>query len=218
MTENPVEITWARLRDRARTTPQKVNLDLAVAHLAPDPYNVFVDLLDQALRWSAQNMARNKNIFDELNEDQLTMLLLAPLQGMGFFAYHDANIGGHCDISVEFDDDMIWLGEAKKHSDYGTLYGGFQQLADRYSTGLRGQDCGGFVIYIRNRDAGAVMRNWMEYLGANFPGIASAYDNDTLLGSSSHPHSGSGRLLHVGHYPVVLHHQPTDTEPPPARK
>ena len=212
------EITWKALRDRARTTPQKLGLDLAVAHLAPDPYATFVELVNRGLLWSATQLASNKNIVQGMNEDQLTTLLLAPLLGAGFAGYHDANFGGHCDIYIEFDDERVWLGEAKIHSDYGTLYGGFQQLAERYSTGLEGQDRGGFIVYIFNKNAGSVMKTWLEYLGANFDGLTSTYDVQSLVGQTIHPHVGSGRPLSVVHYPVALHHKPTDVNPPPRRK
>jgi hypothetical protein len=212
------EITWKSLRDRARTIPQKLGLDLAIAHLSPDPYATFIDLVNRGILWSSTQLSKNKNIVQGMNEDQLTTLLLAPLLGAGFIGYHDANVGGHCDIYVEFDDERIWLGEAKIHSDYGTLYGGFQQLSERYSTGLAGQDRGGFIIYIFNKNAGLVMKTWLDYLAENFSGIKMEFDPNTMVGETAHAHVGSGRSMGVVHYPVVLHHDPTDVKPPPPRK
>jgi len=211
------EITWKQIRDRARTTGQKLSLDLAVLYLDPNPYHKFIELVQRGMVWTTREMARNKNIVDGMSEDQLTMLLLAPLTGAGFAAYHDVNVGGHCDIYVEYDDELIWLAEAKIHSSYGYLYKGFCQLADRYSTGLAGQDEGGLVIYIFNDNAKAVMEAWLKYLGGNCPTIKVEFDSETLVGRTEHLHSGSGRLMKISHFPTVLHHKPSDTLPTPKR-
>lgn len=87
------EITWKELRARARTIPQKLSLDLSVIHLAANPTNEFFKLADQGIVWATRELSRSKNIIGDMGEDQLTTLLLAPLTGAGFSAYHDINVG-----------------------------------------------------------------------------------------------------------------------------
>lgn len=213
-----MEVTWKQLHDRARTIPQKLCLELAALHLTTNPHSEFVKLVHRGMVWSTRELARNKNIIEGMTEDQLTLLLLAPLKGAGFAAYHDANVGGHCDISIEFDDDVVWLGEAKKHASYGDLLGGFRQLADRYSSGLVGQLDGGLVIYVFNKNAKSVMENWLAYLKDNVALKSCSFDESSLIGLSVSQHVGSGNDIIVCHYPAVLFHDPTDVQPAPKRK
>ena len=62
------------------------------------------------------------------------------------------------------------------------------------------------------------MRTWLDYLGENVSDMTKIYDADAMFGQTTHPHVGSGRELHVVHYPVALYHKPTDVNPPPPRK
>jgi hypothetical protein len=212
------EITLKDLYANARTTPQKISLEILTLQFHQDKYPLFVALIEKAIGWCAKEMAKNKNITGNLDEDSISTIIGGYLKSMGFFVYHDANQGGHCDLSIEYDDDLLWLAEAKKFTSYGKLYGGFQQLVDRYSSGLKGQDRGGFLIYILDRDAKSILIEWIKYLSDNFSGIKCDVDHDELSAYSTHAHSGSGREIGVRHLPFVLLHAPTDTQKPPKRK
>ena len=126
--------SWAQLEFAAKTTPDRVRLQLmrGVAN-----YAEFSNLIETAINFSIGEMVKEKNIINpagelksRLDEDQLTLMLSKPLKGMGFDISHSKNIGGNCDVSIEGNSEMLWLGEAKIYSGYGKLMGGFQQLCD----------------------------------------------------------------------------------------
>ncbi len=204
---------------RQSSVPAKIMIDLQMCVKFEEEYSRFVKLVEEALDFSIHMMVPQKNVLAGLDEDKLTTFLLAPIKSMGFSANHDTNVGGHCDISIFGTANMMWLGEAKIHSSYDKTLGGFQQLLDRYSTGLPDQDSGGVIIYHDKENTKAMMDNWRDYLEQYDPDCTvSVLPNRPLEFRSVHTHKGSGLDFNVRHTPVVLYHQPTDDKPRPKRK
>ena len=107
---------------------------------------------------------------------------------------------------------FLWLAEAKKHSSYSWLDKGFQQLATRYSTGVKGQDHGEVLVYCYNSDAKAMLGNWRKELEERNPEV-KAEDSpcgNPLLFCSKHKHSSSGLDFYVRHKAIALHWDPKD--------
>lgn len=182
------------------------------------PYSTFVEIVNRALDYSSTMMSIDKNILSGMNEDQLTTLLLAPLKTIAIDACHDSNVGGHCDISINGGRGMLWLGEAKIFSAYGTILGGYQQLVARYSTGLPNQNNGGLVIYMKGQNAKNMIGQWKEYLTQTEPTTEIKVDAERPLEFWSEcEHSGSGLSIYVRHFPVVLYHNPVDQLAKPKR-
>lgn len=214
--------SWAQLEHAARTTPEKIRLKLMRGVTS---YDEFADLVETALNYSIGEMIKEKNIINpagklknRLDEDQCTLMLTKPLKGMTFDVSHSKNVGGNCDISVEGDSEMLWLGEAKIYSDYGKLMGGFQQLCDRYSSGMPNQTRGALIIYFFDGQIGNVMENWRKYVGeARDQLIANDVVENPLQFQTSEPHGATGIPLNVRHMPVPLMHEPTDVAAPPKR-
>lgn len=214
--------SWAQMEFAAKTTPDKIRLKLMRGVTC---YDEFSDLIETALNYSIGEMVKAKNIInpaaknkDQMDEDQLTLTLSGPLKGMGFDISHSKNVGGNCDVSVEGDSEMLWLGEAKIYSNYGKLMGGFQQLCDRYAPGMPNQTRGGLLIYFFDGQVAKVMQNWRKYIDeAREKLTANDVTENSLQFRTSEPHGATEILLNVLHMPVPLMHEPTDIAAPPKR-
>lgn len=188
-------------------------------------YDEFSELIETALVYSIGEMVKEKNIINpagqlksRMDEDQLTLMLSKPLKGMGFDIAHSKNVGGNCDISIEGDSEMLWLGEAKIYSDYGKLMGGHQQLVDRYAPGMAAQLNSGMIIYMFGEKAASMMGEWRKYLKDTREGLKSEdVEGQALHFRTIEPHRGTEQSLSVRHFVVPLHHEPTDPKPPPPR-
>lgn len=214
--------SWAQMEFAAKTTPEKIRLKLM---RGVTRYDEFSELIEAALNYSIGEMVKDKNIINpagklksRMGEDQCTLMLSRPLKGMGFDISHSKNVGGNCDISVEGDDEMLWLGEAKIYSDYGKLLGGFEQLCDRYAPGMPNQTRGALIIYFFEGQVGNVMKSWREHVDDVRKELAA---NDVagnpLQFQTSEPHGATGIMLNVLHMPVPLMHEPTDVAARPKR-
>lgn len=215
--------SWAQMEFAAKTTPEKIRLKLM---RGVTRYDEFSDLIETALNYSVGEMVKAKNIInpasqnkDQMDEDQLTLTLSGPLKGMGFDISHSKNVGGNCDISVEGDSEMLWLGEAKIYSNYGKLMGGFQQLCDRYASGMPNQTRGALLIYFFSGQVSTVMQNWRKYVEESREKlVANDVANNPMQFRTSEPHGATQISLNVLHMPVPLMHDPTDVAAPPKRK
>lgn len=174
-------------------------------------YDDFTALIHAQLEIIFKDMTRNANFFQKQNEDQITYHIISQFRPYGISAKHDTQIGGHVDISIEYDDYM-WLAEAKKHSSYDKLYKGWNQLTTRYSTGISGEDNGAFLIYNFNKDALSVTNEWKSFLSSKDSTIQFSEHNIDLNFVSNHVHVRSGRSYKVIHYNIPLHFEPQDVD------
>jgi hypothetical protein len=210
------DITVGDLKRVATTTPRKVQLDLMLLDVdvvsLPNLYAKFVELIETAIDWSAQELARNPEVRQGKTEDQLTQEIIVALRAMRFDAKHDVKIGGHCDITIEGRDEFLWLGEAKIHKeDYAWLFAGFQQLNTRYSTGGVNQDRGGILIYCFAPRIDRIMSRWKEHLGEMVDGVSVVEcEKNPMALRSSHIHERTGRPFNVRHVPIGLYFRPQD--------
>ncbi|MBW8302671.1 MAG: hypothetical protein K0M78_01725 [Brevundimonas sp.] len=213
---NAIDVSFEDLRLAARTFPEQIALDLELVRLTDEPYEKFVALINKSIDWILGEMSKNKNHLHDLSEDQLTVLVVISLQSLSFSAYHGRNVGGSTDISIDGPNNTMWLGEAKKHTSYGKLFGGARQLIDRYNSGLPGQDRGALIIYTSKPNALRTMKRWRTFLRRAVPGLVILEPaNDDLDFYTEIRHAGSGRMLKIRHVPAVLHHEPTDVLPEP---
>lgn len=214
--------SWAQMEFAAKTTPDKIRLKLM---RGVTRYDEFSELIETALNYSIGEMVKEKNIINpagkvkgRMDEDQLTLTLSKPLKGMGFDISHSKNIGGNCDVSIEGASEMLWLGEAKIYTSYGKLMGGFQQLCDRYATGMPNQTNGAMLFYFFNGKVASIMKSWRRYLEKSRPKLVAAnVDGNSLQFRTTEPHVATEESLRTVHMPVPLMHEPTDVLPPPKR-
>jgi hypothetical protein len=205
-------ITIRDLKLAARTTPSRISLELMLINLTPPArlYARFVELIEDALDWVAQELARNPELKQGQTEDQITQEVILALRAVDFDAKHGTRIGGHCDITIEGRDEFLWLGEAKIHKNtYKWLFAGFQQLSTRYSTGGADQDAGGILIYCFGPRVDRIMMSWRRYMKGRIGGVTIVRcERNPLALRSSHVHERTGRPFNIRHVPISLYFQP----------
>lgn len=214
---------WPQLEFAAKTTPEKIRLAMIRGIKS---YDEFSDLVEMALNYSIGELVKSKNIINpagttksRMDEDQITLMISNPLKAMCFDISHSKNVGGNCDVLIEGYLEMMWIGEAKIYTDYTKLMGGFQQLCDRYSTGMPNQNRGGMLIYFFGGQISDVMQNWRSYLVDAREKLVA----DDLAAPFQHlrtrePHGATSIDLNILHFAVPLMHEPTDVDAKPKRK
>ncbi|MDU9411178.1 hypothetical protein [Pseudomonas sp. zfem005] len=174
-------------------------------------YADFTQFIHGELTNIFRDMVRSCHFFQKQSEDQITFHVISQFNTLGFRALHDPQIGGHVDICIEYDD-YLWLAEAKIHTGYLHLQRGWEQLTSRYSTGMKNEDDGAFLIYNFNKKALGVTKEWRSVLTDFYPDVEIQYEEDELDFHTVHEHVRSGRRYSVKHYNIPLHHDPKDRE------
>ncbi|MFO3664415.1 MULTISPECIES: hypothetical protein [Pseudomonas syringae group] len=174
-----------------------------------DCYPDFVNVINNQIRNAIRSMVRSRNQFEGMGEDQITYHIISKFEDFGFNASHDKQVGGHVDITIEYDD-YIWLAEAKKHSSYLTLQRGWYQLTTRYMTGVEQEDHGAFLIYNFNKDAANVTLEWRQFLIDFHPDVELGAVEGGLNFASLATHEGTGLKIKVNHYNIPLYFDPKD--------
>lgn len=187
-----------------------------IKRMTASNYGQFVSILNDDIDDIIGRIQENPELREDDGEDRLTIDIVNMLKTLGYDADHERKIGGHTDISVRGKNHFLWIGEAKIHGAYEYLYSGFQQLCSRYSTGDHNQDCGGLIIYIRNKNAANVVKEWRERFqgsGLDELEISDCPKKPDLVFHSSHKHDRSGRNFRVRHIGVILNFAPRDSDP-----
>ncbi|TWC81421.1 hypothetical protein FB593_10511 [Rhizobium sp. SJZ105] len=168
--------------------------------------------LRKSVDFACNKLVKHREKKQDDDEDGLTVQICDMLTSSGIDATHNASVGGHCDIVVQANEDFLWLAEAKKHSDYGWLDKGFQQLATRYSTGNPGQDHGDVLIYCFAMDAKKMLGKWKEELESRNSGVkaSACASGDPLSFDSVHKHDGSGLDFFIRHKVISMFWEPKD--------
>jgi hypothetical protein len=173
---------------------------------------VFLRRLYAELRAIVQEIEEAKAVRKADSEDRLTIDIKCLLCGRGYSASHDTYTNGHVDLRVE-QNQFVWLGEGKIHNDYDWLRKGLEQLHLRYSTGR--ETGSGLLIYIKGKNAKAVMDEWRRRLTqGKFCGLKTTKNSDAgdvLTFWSSHNHEASGLEVQTKHIGMALHVLPPDT-------
>lgn len=189
------------------------NFATFLSGLLVQTYDDFIEVLYKDIDLSIKNLEESAELYQKCEEDLLSHVIATYLRGKGYSATHDEKHRGHCDILVR-KGNYKWIGEAKIHGAYDTLFKGFQQLNTRYSTGDINQTAGGMIIYIRGKNAKRVMETWETHLkGKNLPDlITDTPPRESLAFFSTHTHEGSGLSFKVRHMPVLLYFNPEDRD------
>jgi hypothetical protein len=185
---------------------------VALDYVLAQDHEARVQAVQKGVDFACNELEQNKHKKQGLGEDALTLEICSMLRAFGFQAVHDDDVGGHCDIVIRGDESFLWLAEAKKHGDYAWLGKGFQQLATRYSTGVKGQDTGEVLIYCFSKNAVAMLKKWRQELEVRNAGVTTedAVCGNPLLFCSTHEHTASGQPFHVRHKAVALYWEPQD--------
>lgn len=213
LTANPLlNMTLGNLQDVAAALGVPGLPNLIKRHTLTT-YQEFVDVLYNDINEIVAILQENPELRKEDEEDRLTIEIVGMLKTMGYNADHERKVGGHTDISVRGRSNFLWIGEAKIHSSYGYLFEGFQQLCTRYAVGDVNQNCGGLLIYIRNRDASNVISTWKERItGHNLEDLVreDCAERPNMVFYTTHKLDRSGQKFYVKHIGISLHFDPKD--------
>jgi len=198
----------ARLKIEVAGTEMEAGIDFVLAQ----DHESRVKAVRRSVDFACNKLVKHRDKKQRDTEDGLTVQICDMLTSSGIKATHNASVGGHCDIVVEQKDDFLWLAEAKKHSDYGWLDKGFQQLATRYSTGNPGQDHGDVLIYCFATDAQKMLGKWEKELKSRNSGVktSACASGDPLSFDSVHKHDTSGLDFFVRHKVISMFWKPRD--------
>jgi hypothetical protein len=170
-------------------------------------------IIEDAIDYIAAEFGETPHHRSDRDEDGLTIDIVTSLKHLGFYATHDEDIGGHCDIVVRGKDNFLWMAEAKIHNAYDWLAKGYRQITTRYSTGMPGQDAGGLVIYCKAANVKSIMDTWRAHFAELF-GDVTIVDCHTsplsFVSISTHPRSGLS--FRIRHMPISVWHDPKDGE------
>jgi hypothetical protein len=171
-----------------------------------ETYDEFIKILYEDIDRIINLLQENPELYQNDQEDRLTIEIKNSLCHMGYDASHDTKIGEHADLVVK-KKKFLWIGEAKIHSSYPYLWKGFQQLSTRYSIGDFYQKDGGLLIYVKGKDAKNVVQKWQEYLtGKKLSDFSIRPCNmRDICFFSVHKHERSGCNFTIRHMPIMLY-------------
>lgn len=175
----------------------------------------FDEIVYQAINSCARLIARYPKEASTLGEDQLSVMMLSKLEGLGLNASHDTTSGGHCDIFIKEGDHLLWLGEAKLVDGQKNAHieDGYLQLFSRYATALPSQDKGGLIIFCNCSRIDQILENWATHIEAKRPNLERLeFDTDQIEYFTEEPHSSNGRKFRVWHKPISVHWAPEERE------
>lgn len=199
------------LADIKAAASHSTTTQIVIEWLMAATYQEQHELVERAIDWIAQEMAKTSQLRQGRSEDEISIEIVSMLKSMGFNASHDTQYGGHCDIIVEGRKEFLWIGEAKIHTSYSWLEKGMKQLTTRYSTGLDGQDTGEVLIYTYAPRLDKILQNWKENLEELVPGIdIDEIDLDKLIFRTTQIHENTGRPFRIRHKGITLHFEPKD--------
>ena len=202
------DTSLADLRLMTRGKP----IDLALDYLFAQDHESRVAAVQKGVDAACNQLEQHKNKKQKMDEDQITLQICEMLFAMSFPAFHDASVGGHCDIVITGNEQFLWLAEAKIHDSYSWLDKGFRQLSTRYSTGVIGQDNGEIIIYCYTQNAKVMLDKWkVELISRNSGVIIEASPcGNPLIFLSRHTHDSSGLSFQTRHKAIALYWDPKD--------
>ncbi|EPE7163206.1 hypothetical protein ACSMAE_000488 [Cronobacter sakazakii] len=167
---------------------------------------LYVDIDDAIHVLEAQkHMYQNQ----QWGEDELTSVIITFLKGRNYDAEHDTQHGGHIDILVKHQLGRFeWIGEAKLWNGPVYVYGGWQQLNERYGTGTCRDNHGGIIIYVKIKKSAKKLEDWQKHLKEQVKeAVITPDENNPLRFSSTTSHPATNLPYYVRHMAVSLFHQ-----------
>lgn len=211
----PDTLTVKDLREIEKANPQMPQF---VHRLTCHTYDQFVDTLYVEMDSIFASLVKDANTLqgDGHTENSLNADICRQLNRAGYSAHFDKNNRGHSDVTVEYGR-FSWIGEGKKVKSVNNthLRGGYDQLLDRYVTGMAGADRAGILIYCYAPDAKHVLTKWREDLeqkdqaNAGYAGnIAPWVGNEDFAFSCTSQHKASGATLKIKHIVAPFYWSP----------
>lgn len=199
----------------------------ALYHIDPDvkgllkrkfasSHEEFVDQLYVDLDDAMYVLETQKHMYQtaQWGEDELTSVIISFLKGRHYDAEHDTQHGGHIDILVKHQfGKFAWIGEAKLWNGPAYIYGGCNQLNERYGTGTVRDNHGGIIIYVKIKKSGEKLDDWRKHLQQEVADATIAIDQkNPLRFMSTTLHPATSQPYYVRHMAVSLFHATGSSE------
>ncbi len=179
-------------------------------------YDDFLDVLYDDLMIAIERLEQSPHLYMEECEDATTQRLLDIMHGMNYGAYHNLQLGGNVDLTIELRPGAYkWIGEAKRFTSIGDMREGYLQLSSRYKpgSGSVSKVHGGLLGYLRRPNAAACMNSWRDHYVKEVmadSSVSACERRGPLAFFSEHSHSSMGLPFRVWHVCIVLHFEPED--------
>lgn len=184
------------------------------SELSKESFKAFIDntyrLLDKVIgRIELHPIHREHD-----SEDRTTVEIVNALNFLGESWEHEASYGGNCDISSNFQNKYLWLGEAKIDYRNSHIMEGFRQLVDRYVAASTISREGALLIYCKDELPETVLAKWKKYF-IHADNVTDEYsinieDESERYFITSHYHRSSQKILRVKHMVISLFITATD--------
>lgn len=190
--------------------PIRYNQRLLIELMVYETSEEFTKVVNKAVDDILERMARNPQLRQDREENEITIEIVDQLNSMGFDASFDQSTGGHCDITVDGHQSHRWLGEAKKDkSSPQWIWEGFLQLDTRYLAATSKCRTGGILVYSYRPNISDVMSDWKARLQKERQGIK--IENCTEVANtfySTHDHEKTKVEINIRHFPLCLFFDP----------
>ena len=185
----------------------RLRLEICLWSFQKPSHAKWADSVELAIEHVMREMAAHRNYLHE-DEDALTSTLVIALKCCGLSASH-AMVNGNCDVTVRHAE-FEWIGEAKIARGVTVVYGGYNQLTERYAPGVDSHARGGLLIYVFKDPAARFLAEWRAALGAQHKELKIEDGPIDLSFRSSGELASTGMMFSVVHFAFPLKHDPQD--------
>ena len=177
-------------------------------------YDDFLSALYDDLDFCIKGIQDKKKFLqpDKNGEDRVTAFLQGELNAMLYTSDSKFVSGGNTDLTISsFCGEYRWIGEAKRVDgiDNTHIWGGFLQLAERYTDG--DEPYSGILVYIFAKGAKSIMDSYRTYSSERKEYEFTYQDCSTRKAGgfySTHKHTTSELDFTTRYIPVLLHYDP----------
>lgn len=172
-------------------------------------YEVWSALVEEAVAYEVGRISLRKADLQDLGEDGITAVLTIALEAIGLIAL-SARINGNCDVTVSYNNEYLWIAEAKIFTGVAHVWGGYLQLTSRYASGMPDHNRGGMLLYCLKGSADVLLEEWRASLAAQVADSNARESPFPLSFLSSAGTASTGLFMQLTHFAFPLHHDPME--------
>lgn len=187
--------TWAELEELVPCVAKKM-----VATTTEDRVRAIECAIDSA----AMEINDDRKDLQKESEDALTSHIKTHLKAMGFRATHDTGSGGHPDLVVQDIGNFQWVAEAKIYRGNEWLLQGFDQLYQRYISGIDGRRHGELIVFCYRENVDEVLENWIQHLREVRHNVAVQKGEASAVWRSNHDSLAADGKIYIRHKGISI--------------
>lgn len=172
-------------------------------------YEDWSSLVEEAVSYEVSRISLRKADLQDLDEDGITAVLIIALEAMGLAA-SSARVNGNCDVTFSYNNEYLWIAEAKIFTGVAHVWGGYLQLTSRYASGLPDHNRGGVLLYCLKGEASGLLEEWRASLAAQVADSDARPSPYPLSFLSSAGVAATGLLMQLTHFAFPLYHEPME--------